>query len=154
VAELCVLVSAISGLALRQDLAVTGSINQHGEVQAIGAVNEKIEGFFRVCRDAGGLSQHGVVIPAANLRHLMLSLEVREAMTAGRFHVHAIEHVDDALTLFTGLPAGSLDDEGKWTAGSVNARVAERLLHFSQVLRRSRAASLDAAGEASDNGER
>lgn len=85
---------------------MTGSVNQHGEVQAVGGVNEKIEGFFEVCRGAGTLDGQGVLLPEANVPHLMLRREVRETVAAGQFHVYPIRHVDQALELLTGLPVG------------------------------------------------
>ncbi|MFM8979680.1 MAG: Lon protease family protein [Planctomycetia bacterium] len=127
-AELVALLSAIAGLPLRQDLALTGSVNQAGEVQAVGGVNEKVEGFFDVCRARGLSGTQGVLLPASNVRHLMLRPDVVEAAAAGRFHVHAIASVDEALELLTGLPAGERDASGRWTPGSVNARVEERLV--------------------------
>ncbi len=111
-AELYALLSAIGGLPLRQDLAVTGSVNQRGEIQAIGGVNEKIEGFFRTCRRLGLTGTQGVVIPAANVRSLALHPEVIEAVREGRFAVHAVRTVEEGLTLLTGLPAGSPGEPG------------------------------------------
>ncbi len=135
VAELCALISAIARIPIRQSLAVTGSINQLGEVQAIGGVNEKIEGFFRICRDRGLDGTHGVLIPEANLPHLMLNHEVRSAVAAGRFKVYPIAKADDALERLTGQPAGEADANGRFPAGSVNWAVADRLLHFQTVTR-------------------
>ena len=126
-AELCALVSALAGVPLRQSLALTGSINQHGEVQPIGGVNEKIEGFFEVCRARGLDGEQGVLIPAANLPHLMLRDEVVEACAAGHFSVRALRHVDEALALLSGLPVGAADGDGRYPADSINGRVLARL---------------------------
>jgi lon-related putative ATP-dependent protease len=130
VAELCALLSSLSGIPLRQDIAVTGSVNQHGQVQAIGGVNEKIEGFFDLCK-ARGLSGHqAVIIPAANREQLMLRAEVVEAVRTGRFAVHAVSHVDEAIELLTGVPAGGEQAGGVFARDTVNGRVAARLAQF------------------------
>ncbi|WP_431023480.1 Lon protease family protein [Halomonas sp. H5] len=135
VAEACVLVSAIAGVPLTQSLAVTGSINQHGEVQAVGGVNEKVEGFFAVCREAG-LAGQGVILPAANVPHLMLDGEVREALAEGRFFLYAVGHLDEALELLTGQVPGSRGADGDFPEGSLNARVVARLESFRLALKR------------------
>ena len=106
-AELCALLSAIGRVPLRQDLAVTGSVNQHGEIQAVGGINEKIEGFFRTCRRLGLTGSQGVIIPAANMRNLALHPEVIEAVREGRFAVHVVRTVEEGVALLTGLPAGA-----------------------------------------------
>jgi len=108
-------------------------VNQHGQVQPIGAVNEKIEGFFDVCKARGLTGAQGVIIPAANVKHLMLRHDVVDEAAAGRFHVYAVETIDQALALLSGLPAGELDDEGNYPEGSVNFRVAARLVELAIV---------------------
>ncbi|PLW66665.1 Lon protease family protein [Pseudohalioglobus lutimaris] len=118
VAELAVLISAIADIPLRQDLAVTGSLNQHGQVQAIGGVNEKIEGFFDICKARGLTGAQGVIIPAANQVHLMLRRDVRDAVEAGEFHIYPVEYIDGALELLTGCTVESVD-------AAVGARVEE-----------------------------
>ena len=133
VGELCALLSALADVPIQQSLAVTGSVNQHGQVQPIGGVNEKIEGFFDVCRARGLTGDHGVLIPAANVKHLMLREDVVTAVSAGQFQIWPIETVDQALSLLTGLPAGRPDGEGRYPAGSVNHRVAERLWEMLQL---------------------
>lgn len=125
VAELLALISAIARVPMMQNLAVTGSLNQHGEVQAIGGVNEKIEGFFDICCARGLDGTHGVVIPAANTVHLMLRQDVLDAVNAGQFHVYAANTVDDALALLTG-----------YTAESVDAAVISRVDELQAQLRR------------------
>ena len=132
-AELCALLSTLAGVPIRQSLAVTGSVNQHGRVQAVGAVNEKIEGFFDVCRLRGLESGQGVIIPAVNVDHLMLRDDVVEAAAQGRFHVYAVDDVDDAIELLTGIAAGKPDSTGRLPEGSINRRVAEKLAHMSEV---------------------
>lgn len=133
VAELCALLSVLADAPIRQSLAVTGSVNQHGEVQAIGGVNEKIEGFFDVCAARGLTGRQGVIIPASNRPHLMLRHDVVEAVREGRFHVHAVSHVDQAATLLTGLQAGVPDEAGQWPPESLNARVQARLTTLAQL---------------------
>jgi lon-related putative ATP-dependent protease len=122
-AELCALLSAIGSLPVRQDLAVTGSVDQRGLVQAIGGVNEKIEGFFDACLGVGLTGTQGVVIPAANVRHLMLATRVRRAVRTGRFHIAAVATVDEALELLTGEAAGIRDASGRYGKDTVNGRV-------------------------------
>jgi predicted ATP-dependent protease len=142
-AELCALLSSLAGLPIRQSLAVTGSVNQLGEVQAIGAVNEKIEGFFDVCAARGLTGEQGVIIPAANLEHLMLRDDVVAAAAAGRFRVHAVRHVDEAIELLTGFVAGASELTSDLPQDTVNGRVAARLKAFAAA-RRERVAGVPA----------
>jgi predicted ATP-dependent protease len=134
-AELCVLLSAVSGAPLRQDVAVTGSVNQHGQVQAVGGVNQKIEGFFDLCRARGLTGHQGVILPVANRRHLMLRDDVVTAVAAGQFHIWLAEEVDDALEMLTGVPAGQADATGLYPAGGLHRLVADRLAHYAEELR-------------------
>jgi lon-related putative ATP-dependent protease len=131
-AELYALLSALSGLPIKQSLAVTGSVNQHGEVQAIGGVNEKIEGFFDVCATRGLTGKEGVLIPASNVKHLMLRKDVVAAVQEDRFHVWAVSTVDEGIELLTGVTAGERGAEGKFPEGSVNAKVEARLLELAE----------------------
>lgn len=133
VAELCALVSALADVPVKQSLAVTGSVNQLGDVQAIGGVNEKIEGFYDVCAARGLTGEQGVVIPEANVKHLMLRKDVVQAAAEGRFHIYAIHTADEAISLLTGVPAGERDERGEFPAGAVNQRVEARLLEFSKL---------------------
>lgn len=133
-AEICVLASALSRIPIRQSLAITGSLNQHGTIQAIGGVNEKIEGFFDICSKRGLSGDQGVLIPRANVRHLMLREDVINAVERGQFHVYPVEHVDQCLEILTGLPAGERCENGEFPDGSVNYRVRERLLDFANQL--------------------
>jgi len=126
-AELYALLSAISGIPIRQWLAVTGSVNQHGEVQAIGGVNEKIEGFFDLCNERGLDGRHGVLIPASNVKHLMLRQDIVKAVESGLFSIWPVSHIDEGIELLTGIPAGEMDETGAWPEGTINARVFERL---------------------------
>lgn len=130
-AELCALLSALARVPLRQALAVTGSVNQFGAVQAVGAVNDKVEGFFALCLARGLTGEQGVVVPAANLPHLMLRPELVKAVREGRFHVWAVSHVDEPIALLSALPAGLADAAGHFAPGSFNGQVAERLEQLS-----------------------
>src|SRR5690606_5897179 len=148
VAESCALLSALAELPIDQSLAVTGSVNQHGQVQAIGGVNEKIEGFFDVCRRRGLTGRQGVLIPRDNVKHLMLRDDVVEAVRAGRFAIYPIAHVDEAIALLTGVPAGERDAEGRFTPGSVNERVEEKLKKLAELRQAAAERMLSAAGRA------
>ena len=135
VAETCALLSAVSGVPIEQSLAVTGSVNQHGRVQVIGGVNEKIEGFFDVCNARGLTGKQGVLIPRENVQHLMLRHDVVAAVAAGRFNIYPITTVDDALALLTGLAAGERDADGKFPADSVNGLVEHKLKRLAEIQR-------------------
>jgi len=145
--ELYALLSALSEVPIRQCFAVTGSVNQYGQVQAIGGVNEKIEGYFEVCAARGLTGDQGVLIPAANVRHLMLRPDVVEACAAGRFHVYPVETIDQGIELLTGVPAGAVDGKGEFPIGSLFRKVAMRLAAFS------RKAKQGAGGEEGKNGK-
>lgn len=132
-AELCALLSALALVPVQQGLAVTGSINQFGRVQAIGGVNEKIEGFFDLCRQRGLDGHQGVLIPRANVQHLMLRDDVVQAVAQGRFHVYAVDDVDQAIERLTGVPAGAPNAKGEVPTGTVNHLVASRLAEFSML---------------------
>lgn len=134
-AELCALLSALAGIPLSQSLAITGSVNQMGEVQPVGGINEKIEGFFDACKAAGLSGQQGVIIPRRNMRNLMLRADVIEAVAAGQFRVYAVSHIDEAMELLTGLPAGTRSGDGAFEDGSVNGNVEVRLRDFASALR-------------------
>ncbi len=131
-AELYALLSAIADVPITQSLAVTGSVNQHGQVQAIGGVNEKIEGFFDLCRARGLTGDQGVLIPASNVKHLMLRHDVVEAVAAGQFRVYAVETIDQGIELLTGLPAGERNKAGGYPKGSINHRVEARLIDLAK----------------------
>jgi predicted ATP-dependent protease len=144
-AELYTLLSALAELPLRQDFAVTGSVNQHGHVQAIGGVNQKIEGFFDVCSARGLTGTQGVMIPVANAQHLMLRADVVAACAAGRFAVYPIRTIDEGIQLLTGRVAGERGGDGKFPEGSVNRLVEDRLASFANA---RRALGRDGAAEA------
>jgi lon-related putative ATP-dependent protease len=132
VAETCALLSSLAEVPIKQALAVTGSVNQHGQVQVIGGVNEKIEGFFDTCSRLGLTGDQGVLIPRDNVKHLMLRHDVVEAVRQKRFHVYPITTVDDALSLLTGVPAGQRSVRGSFPRASVNYRVEQRLRDFAK----------------------
>jgi len=132
-AELCALLSNLADVPVRQSLAITGSVNQLGQAQAIGAVNEKIEGFFDICAARGLSGEQGVLIPAANIKHLMLRRDVVVAAEAGKFSIYAVENVDQAIAILTGLPAGEVDPSGVYPEGSVNCKVAARLAELTKI---------------------
>jgi lon-related putative ATP-dependent protease len=131
-AELYALISALAEVPIRQSFAVTGSVNQWGEVQAIGGANEKIEGFFDVCKTRGLDGQQGVLVPRANVQHLMLREDVVEAVKAGKFAIHAVETIDQGIEILTGIKAGTRGDDGSFEAGTVNRRVEEKLREFAE----------------------
>jgi predicted ATP-dependent protease len=132
-AELCALLSAIADVPLSQSLAITGSVDQLGRSQAVGGVNEKIEGFYDLCAARGLTGQQGVVIPAANVRTLMLREDVLAAVRAGTFRIYGIESVDEAIELLSGIPAGLDEGDGAYAAGTVYGRVRDRLDRFVEL---------------------
>lgn len=132
-AELCALLSNLADVPIKQALAITGSVNQLGQSQAIGAVNEKIEGFFDICVARGLSGEQGVLIPAANIKHLMLRQDVVAAVSAGQFRVYAVENIDQAIAILTGFSAGEADANGIYPEGSVNRKVAERLAELTEI---------------------
>ncbi|CUS02324.2 Peptidase S16 lon domain protein [Candidatus Promineifilum breve] len=134
-AELYALLSALSGAPIKQSLGVTGSVDQRGQVQTIGGVNEKIEGFFDVCRARGLTGDQGVLIPAANVENLMLRHDVVEAARAGQFHIYPIATVDEGIALLTGIAAGEVGEDGAYPADSINGRVMARLAVFADKQR-------------------
>ena len=135
VAELCALLSSLSGVPIQQGLAVTGSINQLGRVQVVGGVNEKIEGYFDICKERGLTGSHGVIIPRDNIKHLMLREDVVKAVEQGEFKVFAVGDVDEALSILTGVNAGKRDEKGEFPKISVNHRVEEKLIRYAQLRR-------------------
>jgi predicted ATP-dependent protease len=131
-AELCALLSALAEAPIRQSFAITGSVDQSGRCQAIGGVNEKIEGYFDICRRRGLSGDQGVIVPATNVKHLMLRADVVEAVKQGRFCIHSVENVDQAIEILTGAPAGQIGPDGQYPAGSINQKVAARLASLAE----------------------
>jgi len=132
-AELCALLSDLANVGIRQSLAITGAVNQKGQVQAIGGVNEKIEGFFKVCQQKGLTGRQGVIIPQSNVGDLMLDHRLREAVSAGQFHVYAVSRVNEALALLTGRRAGERRRDGTYPDKSVNALVEQTLIRYAKL---------------------
>src|SRR6266403_1591226 len=133
--EVYALVSALAELPLRQDIAVTGSMNQQGDIQAIGGVNEKIEGFFDVCRIAGLSGTQGVMIPASNVEDLMLREDILEAVAAGKFHIWPVAKIEQGIEILTGMTAGSCNGDGSFQTSTVFAKVNERLSKMAQMMK-------------------
>ncbi len=153
VAELFALLSSLADVPLRQDLAVTGSVNQKGEIQPVGGVSSKIEGFFMACKARGLNGKQGVIIPARNRRSLMLKKEVVRAVEEGKFNVYAIHTVDEGLELLTGMKAGDLlEGRESFTEGSFNSKVLEKLKHYNDVLGKNSGESEAGADQAAGQG--
>lgn len=151
-AELYSLLSSLSGFPISQELAVTGSVNQLGQVQAIGGVNEKIEGFYDVCRAKGLTGNQGVLVPRSNVQNLMLRQDVVEAVAEGRFSIYAVSTVDEGIEILTGKPAGERDAEGRYPEGTVNRAVQERMRSLAERERQFRRA--EGEEEAGNEGSR
>ncbi|MCK5247559.1 ATP-dependent protease, partial [Candidatus Bipolaricaulota bacterium] len=145
--ELYAILSALTELPIRQGLAVTGSVNQNGEVQPIGGVNHKIEGFFRVCKAKGLTGDQGVLIPASNIENLMLHREVVEAVQAGKFHIYPVTTIEEGIELLTGMPAGTPDGDGVYPSETVFGQVTARLEDIETALKAA------AKSEDEDNGD-
>ena len=147
VAELMALLSAIAQVPLTQDLAVTGSVDQRGMVQAVGGINEKIEGFFHCCRVKGLTGRQGVVFPGANVDHLQLSPHVVKAVERGEFHLYPVTHVDQVISLLTGMEAGERDQEGRFPPDSFHAAVEARLEEFRRAAREEKEGKGEQGGD-------
>ena len=128
--ELYAILSSLSGVAIEQGIAVTGSVNQKGRIQAIGGVNQKIEGFFEVCKTKGLTGRQGVMIPWSNMKNLMLKREVVQAVEKDQFHIYPVETVEEGIEILTHVPAGVRDDQGRFAADSVFGMVQNKLMHF------------------------
>ncbi|RMG05734.1 MAG: ATP-dependent protease [Nitrospirae bacterium] len=134
-AELYSLLSAISGVPIKQSIAITGSMDQNGIVQPIGGVNEKIEGFFDLCKLRGLDGSHGVIIPSRNIKNLMLKREVIQAVEDGKFHIYAIDHIDEGVEILMGIPAGEMDEDGNYPEGTLHFLVSKRLSEIREALK-------------------
>jgi len=131
--ELYAILSSLSGIPINQSIAVTGSVNQKGEIQPIGGVNEKIEGFYKICKMRGLDGSHGVMIPIQNIKNLNLNDEIVDAVKNKKFHVYAISTIEEGIEILTGVPAGKKDKNGNFPAGTVNHMVYEKLKHYAKV---------------------
>jgi predicted ATP-dependent protease len=137
-AELYALLSSISNLPLKQSLAVTGSMDQNGEVQPVGGINEKIEGFFELCKLRGLNGTHGVIIPERNVRNLMLKKEVVEAVREGKFTIYAIDRMEEGLEILTGIKAGEMNEDGTYPEGTINYFVMKRLTEITEAMEKKK----------------
>jgi predicted ATP-dependent protease len=151
--ELYCLLSALSGVPLRQDVAVTGSVDQFGEIQAIGGVNEKIEGFFNYCKARGLTGTQGVMIPARNVRHLMLNDDVLEAVRGGMFSIWAVSSIDEGIEILTGVEAGRADENGNFPEGSIHARTKACLSDWLKRSARLKRSLSKKSGKGGDDDE-
>jgi lon-related putative ATP-dependent protease len=133
--EIYALLSSLSGVPLRQDIAVTGSVNQKGEIQAIGGVNQKIEGFYDCCRNIGLTGRQGVMVPQSNVKDLMLRKDVVEAVKNGKFHIYAVKTIDEGIEILTGKKAGEKQSDGTYLNGDINFLVNEKLKEFAEGLK-------------------
>jgi predicted ATP-dependent protease len=143
--ELYAILSSLSGVPLKQNIAVTGSVNQNGEIQAIGGINRKIEGFYDVCRAKGLTGDQGVLMPTSNLRNLMLRADVIKAVEEKKFHVYAVQSIDEGIEVLTDVAAGTRNVNGKFPEGSINALVEQTLMHYAE-----RQQQINAAGVRND----
>ncbi|MCK8060562.1 MULTISPECIES: Lon protease family protein [unclassified Fusibacter] len=134
--ELYAILSSLSGVPINQSIAVTGSVNQRGEIQPIGGVNEKIEGYYHVCRLKGLTGRQGVIIPHQNVKNLLLAEDVIEAVKAGMFHIYAVESIDEGIEILTGVPAGKATSTGGFTRGSIHYRVNQRIKQLAKPIRK------------------
>ena len=132
--ELYALLSSLSSVPINQSIAVTGSVNQKGEIQPIGGVNDKIEGFYHVCKTKGLTGKHGVIIPIQNVMNLSLSDEVIESVKNKEFHIYAISTIEEGIEILTGVPAGRKDTSGNFPAGTINYLAYERLKKYSNAV--------------------
>ena len=146
-AELIALLSSLAEVPIRQDLAITGSISQKGEIQPVGGINEKIEGFYYVCKDRGLSNTQGVIVPARNVKNLMLKEEIVKSIEEGKFHIYAVDNIDDAIELLTNMPAGKKNEQGKFTEGSFHYLVDKRLKEFSKMIKAAKSSKDDETNE-------
>jgi len=135
-AELYAILSSIADVPLKQSFAVTGSMDQRGEVQPVGGINEKIEGFFELCRIRGLDGSHGVIIPRRNVKHLMLKEDIRKAIEDRAFHIYAIDYVDEGLEILTDMKSGELQPDGTYPEGTINYFVMKKLEEMSEALQK------------------
>jgi len=133
-AEMYALLSSIAGVPLKQSFAVTGSMDQNGEVQPIGGVNQKIEGFFDLCKSRGLDGSHGVIIPRRNVKHLMVKQEVVDAVNEGKLAIYSIDKMEEGLEILSGMTAGAMNEDGTYPENTINNLVMKRFTEISQAL--------------------
>ncbi|HYJ16489.1 MAG TPA: S16 family serine protease, partial [Candidatus Limnocylindria bacterium] len=148
--ELYAILSSLAEMPIQQGIAVTGSVNQNGEVQAIGGVNFKIEGHFDVCRLKGLTGEQGAMIPQANLHNLMLRSDVVDAVKAGKFHIYAVSSIDEGIEVLTGVAAGARQADGSYPDGTINNRVQKKLLRFTELQKKLTAGDQESATAANN----
>ena len=134
-AELIALLSSLSEVPIKQCFAITGSVNQKGQIQPIGGVNEKVEGFYHVCKEKGLNGNNGVLIPYQNVKNLMLKKEVTDAVKNKQFHVYPIETIDDAIEVLTGIKSGTKSKNGTYKEGTINFLVSKKLKRLAEEFR-------------------
>jgi predicted ATP-dependent protease len=139
--ELYAILSSLAGVPIKQNIAVTGSVNQKGEVQPIGGVNQKIEGFFDVCKAKGLTSDQGVMVPHQNVRNLMLREDVVQAVRDGKFHIYGVRTIDEGIEVLTGMPSGERQADGTYPEGTLNYRADRQLAEFADRMKGYHAAS-------------
>ena len=130
--EAYAILSSLSGIPINQSIAVTGSVNQKGDIQPIGGVNEKIEGFYQICKMKGFNGEQGVIIPKQNVRNLHLNDEIIDSVKKGKFHIYAVKTIDEGIEILTGVPAGKKDSNGKFPLGTINYLAYEKLKKFTK----------------------
>ena len=130
--ELYAILSSLADVPINQSLAVTGSVNQKGEIQPIGGVTDKIEGFFKVCKEKGLNEENGVLIPYQNIKNLTLSDEIVEAVKSGKFHIYPVNSIDEGIEILTGIPAGKQNEDGTYEEGTINYLVYKKLEKYAQ----------------------
>ncbi|MBW2027512.1 MAG: AAA family ATPase [Deltaproteobacteria bacterium] len=150
--ELFALLSALSGVPIKQGIAVTGSVSQKGEIQAVGGVNRKVEAFFDICKHKGLNGEQGVIIPEKNIRNLMLKQEVIDAVKEGRFHIWPIATIEEGIEILTGIEAGTLQEDGSYPEGTLFRRADERLIEIGEIVKKFGKGE-EAAGKENSNGE-
>jgi predicted ATP-dependent protease len=151
-AELLAILSALAGVPLDQGIAVTGSVSQKGEIQPIGGVNQKIEGFFEVCKARGLTGRQGVIIPEANQRDLMLKNEVVQSVREGRFHIYAVARVEEGLEILTGKPAGRKKRDGTYPKNSLNFLIEKQLTQWNEIARKAAVQDKEGTGGREESG--
>jgi predicted ATP-dependent protease len=149
-AEIYALLSSISGIPLRQDIAVTGSVNQNGEIQPVGGVNQKIEGFFKACRAIGLTGNQGVVIPGKNVVNLMLNTDLIEAVKKGEFHIYAVNTIDEGIGILTDMETGEQGEDGTYPEGSLNFIVNRKLTEMAEKMKKFQMQDQKASGNNSE----
>jgi predicted ATP-dependent protease len=149
-AELYALLSSIANISLKQSIAVTGSMDQNGDVQPVGGINEKIEGFFDLCKFRKLDGDQGVIIPRRNIKNLMIKKDLVDAMKKGKFTIYPIDRVEEGLEILTGMPAGTLKEDGTYLEGTINYLIVKRLTEISEAVREKKEEEKEKEGKEKD----